>query len=131
LKKSLLNEIRFWPAGALSVEVPIPIWRALVLSVNENHRPDFMAQMKLKANNSFDSISSRFVSYLTELTTRFLMFLREALRHAGAHGKSCRWLKLRLVAQIEFIEWTPDGHLRHSSYAGLRDDKEAREVGRE
>ena len=36
-----------------------------------------------------------------------------------------------LVAQINFQEFTPDGHLRHSSFAGLRNDKEALEVGRE
>jgi hypothetical protein len=30
-----------------------------------------------------------------------------------------------LVAQIEFTEWTPDNHLRHSKFMGLRDDKEA------
>jgi bifunctional non-homologous end joining protein LigD len=45
--------------------------------------------------------------------------------------ENCRWLKPRLVAQIEFTEWTPDGHLRHASFAGLRDDKEAREIRRE
>jgi bifunctional non-homologous end joining protein LigD len=45
--------------------------------------------------------------------------------------KECRWLKPLLVAQIEFTEWTPDGHLRHASFAGLRDDKEAREIIRE
>jgi ATP-dependent DNA ligase len=28
--------------------------------------------------------------------------------------KNCVWLKPELVAQIEFTEWTPDGHLRHS-----------------
>jgi hypothetical protein len=28
-------------------------------------------------------------------------------------------------------EWTPDGHLRHSSLAGLRDDKEPNSVRRE
>jgi hypothetical protein len=33
-----------------------------------------------------------------------------------------------LVAQIEFTEWTPDGHLRHSKFVGLREDKEVREV---
>ena len=27
-----------------------------------------------------------------------------------------------LVAQIEFTEWTPDGHLRHSRFIGLRED---------
>jgi hypothetical protein len=43
--------------------------------------------------------------------------------------KECRWLKPELVAQIEFTEWTPDGHLRHSSFVGLRRDKEARKVG--
>ena len=45
--------------------------------------------------------------------------------------KNCVWLKPELVAQIEFTEWTPDGHLRHSKFVGLRDDKEAREVVRE
>jgi bifunctional non-homologous end joining protein LigD len=45
--------------------------------------------------------------------------------------KNCRWLKPELVAQIEFAEWTPDGHLRHSKFVGLRDDKDARSVTRE
>ena len=45
--------------------------------------------------------------------------------------ENCHWLKPKLVAQIEFTEWTPDGHLRGASFAGLRDDKEAREVVRE
>jgi bifunctional non-homologous end joining protein LigD len=45
--------------------------------------------------------------------------------------KNCRWLKPELVAQIEFAEWTPDGHLRHSKFVGLRDDKDAHEVMRE
>jgi len=45
--------------------------------------------------------------------------------------KNCVWVKPKLVAQIEFGEWTPDGHLRHSKFAGLRDDKESREVVRE
>ena len=37
--------------------------------------------------------------------------------------KECRWLKPQLVAQIELTERTPDGHLRHASFAGLREDK--------
>jgi len=45
--------------------------------------------------------------------------------------KECTWLKPKLVVQVEFHEWTPDGHLRQSSYAGLRQDKEARKVVRE
>jgi bifunctional non-homologous end joining protein LigD len=36
-----------------------------------------------------------------------------------------------LVAEIEFSEWTAAGVLRHPSYKGLREDKDAREVVRE
>jgi ATP-dependent DNA ligase len=45
--------------------------------------------------------------------------------------KNCIWLEPEFVAQIEFAEWTPDNHLRHSKFIGLREDKEAREVVRE
>ena len=44
---------------------------------------------------------------------------------------NCVWLKPELVAQIEFTEWTPDNHLRHSKFVGLREDKAAKEVVRE
>jgi bifunctional non-homologous end joining protein LigD len=36
-----------------------------------------------------------------------------------------------LVAHIEFTEWTPDGHLRHAKFVGMRQDKKARDVVRE
>src|SRR6185369_15175659 len=45
--------------------------------------------------------------------------------------KRCRWLRPDLVAQIQFTEWTRGGHLRHARFAGLRDDKDARDVVRE
>jgi len=45
--------------------------------------------------------------------------------------KNCKWLRPELVAQIEFTEWTPDNHLRHSKFVGLRDDKDPREVVRD
>jgi ATP-dependent DNA ligase len=45
--------------------------------------------------------------------------------------KNCVWVKPELVVQIEFGEWTPDGHLRHSRFGGLREDKDPRNVVRE
>jgi bifunctional non-homologous end joining protein LigD len=45
--------------------------------------------------------------------------------------KKCRWLQPRLVAVIEFLEWTPERHLRHPRFIDLRDDKDADLVGRE
>jgi bifunctional non-homologous end joining protein LigD len=45
--------------------------------------------------------------------------------------KKCRWLAPELVAEIHITEWTRDKHLRHARFAGLRDDKDPREVVRE
>jgi ATP-dependent DNA ligase len=40
----------------------------------------------------------------------------------------CRWLNPFIVARIEFLEWTPDNRLRHPRFAGIRSDKDARDV---
>ena len=45
--------------------------------------------------------------------------------------KNCVWVRPEIVAQIEFLEWTDADHLRHSKFAGLREDKEAHEIVRE
>jgi len=42
-----------------------------------------------------------------------------------------RWVTPTLVVQVRFVEWTSDGHLRHSAFLGLRTDKRAAEVRRE
>ena len=39
--------------------------------------------------------------------------------------RRAHWVKPQLVAEIAFAETTPDGVLRHSSFLGLRGDKEA------
>lgn len=39
-----------------------------------------------------------------------------------------RWVEPKLVAEVDFTEFTPDGHLRHPSFVGLRKDKPAEEV---
>lgn len=45
--------------------------------------------------------------------------------------RAAHWARPRLVAQIEFSEWTRDGMLRHPRYQGLRDDKNPTDVVRE
>src|SRR5581483_5137487 len=42
-----------------------------------------------------------------------------------------QWVEPELVVQVEFSEWTHDGHLRAPSYQGLREDKPASAVRRE
>lgn len=41
---------------------------------------------------------------------------------------TAHWLKPKLVCEVEFTEWTQDGHLRHPSFKGMRLDKAAKEV---
>jgi bifunctional non-homologous end joining protein LigD len=41
------------------------------------------------------------------------------------------WVKPKLVAQIRFVEFTNDGHLRHAAFLGLRTDKPAKDIRRE
>ncbi len=44
---------------------------------------------------------------------------------------ACRWLKPQLVGEFEFLEWTPDNHLRHSRFVALREDTAAQQVRRD
>jgi bifunctional non-homologous end joining protein LigD len=42
-----------------------------------------------------------------------------------------RWVQPKVVAEVDFAEWTPDGQIRHASYVALRTDKPARAITRE
>jgi ATP-dependent DNA ligase len=41
------------------------------------------------------------------------------------------WVRQELVVEVKFLAWTEDNLLRQVVYAGLREDKPAREVRRE
>ena len=49
----------------------------------------------------------------------------------GEKMGECRWVRPRLVCQVAFVEWTDAGHLRHSTFVAMRDDKMPGEVIRE
>jgi bifunctional non-homologous end joining protein LigD len=49
----------------------------------------------------------------------------------GWLGRNAHWVKPVKVAEVEFTEWTGDGHIRHPSLQGFRSDKSPREVHRE
>jgi bifunctional non-homologous end joining protein LigD len=45
--------------------------------------------------------------------------------------KKCVWVQPKLVAVVEFLEWTEGDRLRHSKFVALRDDKDPHEVVKE
>lgn len=49
----------------------------------------------------------------------------------GHDAKGVHWTRPQLVAEVEFSTWTEDGLLRHPSFKGLREDKEAMDVVKE
>ena len=46
-------------------------------------------------------------------------------------NERAHWVKPKIVVEVKFSEWTADRRLRQPIYLGTRDDKSAREVGRE
>ena len=49
----------------------------------------------------------------------------------GSPPRDAHFVKPKVVAEFEFVEWTRGGQLRAPSFKGFRDDKAAREVVRE
>jgi bifunctional non-homologous end joining protein LigD len=70
---------------------------------------------------------------LRELSEQLAPLVRETSPFEPEKGipRAATWVEPELVAQIAFMEWTPDGRLRHPSFLGMRFDKPAREVTRE
>lgn len=46
-------------------------------------------------------------------------------------NERAHWVKPKVVVEVKFSEWTADRRLRQPIYLGVRDDKNARDVGRE
>lgn len=67
-----------------------------------------------------------------ELLSRFQPLMRKTsplLEVPKARSdEEITWLSPKLIAQVNFTEWTDQGLLRHASFLGLREDKTADEV---
>ncbi len=70
---------------------------------------------------------------LDDLAAKFAPLARKTTNAQGvpADARRARWIEPTLVAEIAFTEVTTDGVLRHPSFLGLREDKEAAQVVRE
>jgi DNA ligase D-like protein (predicted ligase) len=68
----------------------------------------------------------RLSKQLQALETNVCPFAGNGLPRRGVH-----WVNPKLVAEIGFTEWTPEGKLRHPRFLGLRTDKSPNEVTQE
>ena len=49
-------------------------------------------------------------------------------RPGAAEFQAIHWVRPVLLCEVTFTEWTGDGHIRHPSFQGLREDKKAADV---
>ena len=109
------------------------IFDALLVGYYEGARLLFVAKIR---NGFTPSAKTEVAARFADLETDRSPFAnlpepknaRRGLALTAEAMKQCRWLKPKLLAEVAFTEWTPNGHLRHASFVGLRDDKEPRDV---
>jgi bifunctional non-homologous end joining protein LigD len=109
---------------------------ALIVGVYEGKRLMFVAKVK---NGFLPRTQRDILSALRKLEIDRCPFANLPEDRTSRWGqpitaermKECRWVKPKLVCQVEFVEWTGSGHLRHSTFLGMRDDKPPDEVVRE
>jgi bifunctional non-homologous end joining protein LigD len=98
---------------------------ALLLGVHDDGELRYAG----KVGTGFDAATRReLLAALQPLATDVSPFAG-ALPRAEAAG--AHFVSPELVGEVRFAEWTSGGHLRHTSWRGLRVDKTATEVVRE
>jgi len=96
---------------------------ALLLAVTEQ---DGSLRYAGKVGTGFDDAS------LVSLQKRLAAIEtdRKPVTNVPAAG-GVRWVKPELIAEVSFGEWTSGGHIRHSVFRGLREDKPVKAISRE
>ncbi len=79
-----------------------------------------------KVGTGFDAARLRDIAAKMAKLLRRSLPLDEAPPREEVSGAV--WVNPKLVAEVQFTEWTTDGRLRHPSFKGLREDKEAKHV---
>src|SRR5262245_32785438 len=80
-----------------------------------------------KVGTGFSMKSARSLAERLEALSMTEPVLKRAETSGLPHREwqSIHWVKPRLLCEVDFTEWTQEGQLRHPSFQGLREDKEA------
>lgn len=96
---------------------------ALILGVYDGDRLVYVGRV----GSGFDTKG------LKDLHARFESLVRKScpFEKVPKTNSPARWIEPRLVCEVDFADWTKDGHMRHMVFLGLRDDKQPKDVHRE
>jgi len=125
LKSKCLKRQEFVIAGYTASKKAFPGFGSLVLGVYDKGKlicagrvgTGFSIKQRLEIQKKLDQISQPAMPFA------------EKPKDPGL--RDAHWAKPRLVAEVEFTEWTADGSIRHPSFKGLREDKKPTEIIRE
>ena len=125
MKTKCLKRQEFVIAGYLPSKKGFPGFGALILGVYDKGKliysgrvgTGFSIKLRLELQKKLDRLSQTAMPFETKPKDPGL--------------RDAHWAKPQLVGEVEFMEWTVDGMIRHPSFQGLREDKKAAEVVRE
>jgi DNA ligase D-like protein (predicted ligase) len=109
---------------------------SIIVGYNRQNKLIYVAKIK----NGFVPLTRReLFEKLKKMVAVRCPFVNLPESHKGRWGqgltaedmKKCVWVRPKIVAQIEFLEWTGADHLRHARFIALRDDKDSRTVVKE
>jgi bifunctional non-homologous end joining protein LigD len=99
---------------------------ALVIGVFRNRQLFYVARTR---NGFTPATRAQLFKRMKPLEVARCPFNNLPESHSGRWGvgltaekmKECRWLEPQLVGVFEFLEWTPDEHLRHCRFVRLNE----------
>ena len=121
-QKIQINKVREFVIGGYT---PAPRnFDALLIGYRESRKLLYVAKVRAGFTPALrDSVFKRF--HGLEVDRCPFRNLPESHRDQWGEGltaedmKQCRWLKPRLIAVVEYLEWTAANHLRHSKFQKL------------
>lgn len=125
LKTKCIKRQEFVIAGYTPSKNDFPGFGSLILGVYEKGKliycgrvgTGFSIKQRLELQKELDRLSQTAMPF--------------AAKPKDPGLREAHWAKLQLVGEVEFMEWTADGLIRHPSFQGLREDKKATEIVRE
>ncbi|MEP6570282.1 MAG: non-homologous end-joining DNA ligase [Acidobacteriota bacterium] len=125
LKTKCIKRQEFVIAGYTPSKKDFPGFGSLILGVYDKGKlvysgrvgTGFSIQQRLAIQKKLDRLSQTTMPF--------------AVKPKDPGLREAHWAKPRLVGEVEFMEWTDDGLIRHPSFQGMREDKQPTEIVRE